>query len=336
MRIGIPRTLWYFTYGPFWNTYFAGIGAEVVPSRPTTRPIMDAGIKACVSEACLPIKVYFGHVIDLIGRVDYLFVPRLMSLRGTRVFCPKFLGLPDLIRHSGLKLPELLTPRIDHRATPFALWRACRELGKTLGIRWQKNVAAYLAASRAQRRHRVSLAAGTLPEGARPLPGARGRAASGATAKRSLEKPDAPPLQVALLGYPYLVFDEYVNLGLLEKMQRLGLRFRTIETVPESAMRAQNRRFPKRPFWQYSDQVARSGYHFLGPGRGEVAGVIHLTAFACGPDAMVDKLLEMEATRQRRPYLNITLDEQSGEAGYVTRLEAFVDMLRRREEGARG
>lgn len=322
MRIGIPRALWYYTYAPFWTVFFTELGAEVVPSRHTTRQTLDVGVTACVSEACLPIKLYFGHVIDLAERVDYLFVPRLMCLHGNRVFCPKFLGLPDLVRHSGLQLPPLLDVKLDRRTGPLFLWRACRQLGRRLGASDSRIVRAYLRAGDEQRRYSARLLAGALPAGAKPLPQPK----PGQPAAETV-----PPLRVALLGYPYLIFDDYINLGLLAKLHRLDVSYRTIETVPERLLDRQNHLFPKRPFWRYGDLVARSGYHFLGPGAGDVDGVIHVTAFACGPDALIDKLLEMEAARQGRPYLNITLDEQSGEAGYVTRLEAFIDMLRRRE-----
>ncbi len=314
MRIGIPRTLWYYTYGPFWRKFFTGLGAEVVISPLSTRSTLDDGLAFCVSEACLPIKMFFGHLKALSGKVDYIFLPRMVCLHGDRLFCPKFLGLPDLVKHSGLPLPPLLDIRLDRRKRPLFLLRACLQLGEQLGARSRKALQAYWRALRTQWAYTRGLRQGRLPAGARQVhgPAGKGRAT------------------VAVLGYPYLIFDEYLNLGLLKKLVALGGHWRTAETVPEADLRRQNRAFPKRPFWLYSDLVARAGYHFLGPGRGEVAGVIHVTAFACGPDAVVDKILELEAERQRRPYLNITLDEQSGEAGYITRLEAFLDMLDRR------
>jgi predicted nucleotide-binding protein (sugar kinase/HSP70/actin superfamily) len=46
---------------------------------------------------------------------------------------------------------------------------------------------------------------------------------------------------------------------------------------------------------------------------------------------MVDKLMELEAKNNNRvPFLTISLDEHTGEAGVLTRIEAFVDMLRLR------
>jgi predicted nucleotide-binding protein (sugar kinase/HSP70/actin superfamily) len=318
MRIGIPRTLWYYTYGPFWRKFFTALGADVVLSPISTRSTLDDGVAFCVSEACLPIKVFFGHLKALAGKVDYIFLPRLVCLHGDRLFCPKFLGLPDLVKHSGMDLPPLLNIRLDRRRNPLFLLKACLQLGKQLGARRLTALRAYWRALRVHWTYTRSLGQGALPAGAKKVEGPAGQGRS----------------TVAVLGYPYLIFDDYINLGLLKKLAAMGALWRTVEALPQGDLRRQNRAFPKRPFWLYSDLVARAGYHFLGPGRGEVAGVIHVTAFACGPDAVVDKILELEAERQRRPYLNITLDEQSGEAGYITRLEAFLDMLDRREAAA--
>lgn len=319
MRIGIPRTLWYYTYGPFWRKFFTELGAEVVISPLSTRSTLDDGVAYCVTEACLPIKVLFGHLTALADKVDYIFLPRLVCLSEDRLFCPKFLGLPDLVRHSGMALPPLLEIRLDRRTGRLFLLNACLALGEQLGAPRRRALRAYWSSLRADWAYTRSLRGGALPAGARRVDG---------------PAPGKARATVAVLGYPYLIFDEYLNLGLLKKLGAMGARWRTVETVPEAALRRQNRAFPKRPFWRYSDLVARAGYHLLGPGRGEVDGVIHVTAFACGPDAVVDKILELEAERLGRPYLNITLDEQSGEAGYVTRLEAFLDMLERRGAAA--
>lgn len=61
-----------------------------------------------------------------------------------------------------------------------------------------------------------------------------------------------------------------------------------------------------------------------------VSGIIFLTSFACGPGSFIGALLEDELSREGSvPFMTITLDEHSAEAGLVTRLEAFTDMLRR-------
>lgn len=332
VRVGIPRTLWYFTYAPFWETFFHELGAESVVSPATTKEILDRGIASSVSEACVPIKLYFGHVAVLIekwraGEVDVIFVPRCVSWERNTIFCPKFLGLPDMVRHGGWdEVPPVISPRIDVRRGSFPLLRACSEVRRALGAPSSKLLPAYRRACRALRAHRQrlrknwdapdSIAAHTRTTNCKPPTSAHA------------DKESEPPLRLALLGYPYLVYDEYVSLGILPKLRSLG-----VEVVMAEALAAKAgpvKHWTKSMFWTYSDMVARAGVHALNA-PDAVDGVIHVTAFSCGPDAMVNKLLEIEAQSPRaKPFLTIGLDEQTGEAGCQTRLEAFVDMLQRK------
>ena len=45
---------------------------------------------------------------------------------------------------------------------------------------------------------------------------------------------------------------------------------------------------------------------------------------------MIERITR-KAKRFNKPLLNLTIDEQTGEAGFITRLEAFVDMLFRKK-----
>ncbi len=50
-KIGIPRSLAYFIYFPFWKTFFEELNQEVIVSSPTTRDILDDGVREAVN-AC--------------------------------------------------------------------------------------------------------------------------------------------------------------------------------------------------------------------------------------------------------------------------------------------
>ncbi|MEG3070657.1 MAG: hypothetical protein RQM92_07405 [Candidatus Syntrophopropionicum ammoniitolerans] len=48
---------------------------------------------------------------------------------------------------------------------------------------------------------------------------------------------------------------------------------------------------------------------------------------------MLNKFIELEAKQHGDiPFMTLMIDEHTGEAGMTTRLEAFVDMVRRRKE----
>jgi predicted nucleotide-binding protein (sugar kinase/HSP70/actin superfamily) len=76
VRVGIPRALLFYLYFPMWQAFFNEIGVQVIPSGRTTKSILDDGIREALADVCVPIKLYYGHVMELKGKVDYLFIPR--------------------------------------------------------------------------------------------------------------------------------------------------------------------------------------------------------------------------------------------------------------------
>ena len=60
-------------------------------------------------------------------------------------------------------------------------------------------------------------------------------------------------------------------------------------------------------------------------------GIIHVSPFTCMPEIMSQNIFPTMRENCEIPILTLILDEQTGRAGYITRLEAFVDLMRRRK-----
>ena len=129
VKVGIPRALLYYYYYPLWKTFFEGLGAQVILSSPSTKGILTDGLRFAVDEICLPVKLAFGHVLDLIGKVDYIFLPRLISIRRNEYICPKFLGLPDMVRRLA-GIPPLIDVNVNRYRGDNELCQVIKEVGR--------------------------------------------------------------------------------------------------------------------------------------------------------------------------------------------------------------
>ena len=99
-KVGIPKAMLYYTYFPFWYGFFNDLGIEVILSNNTTKKTISDGASLVVTETCLPVKVFVGHVLDLINKgVKNIFVPSIQSIAPKIYNCSKIRGLPDLIRN---------------------------------------------------------------------------------------------------------------------------------------------------------------------------------------------------------------------------------------------
>ena len=82
LKVGIPRALYFYKYGPLWKAFLERLKCEVVFSPGTTSEIVEAGTKLAISELCIPMKIYFGHIHALLEEntdLDYIFIPRYIS-----------------------------------------------------------------------------------------------------------------------------------------------------------------------------------------------------------------------------------------------------------------
>lgn len=111
MTIGIPRALIYWKLPSFWKTFFEKLGLEVIISPLSDKEIVSQGAKVSDIENCFASKVFFGHVVWLERKVDFIFIPRLIKNEFGLEYCPKFFALPD-IAILLVKTP-IISPRIN-------------------------------------------------------------------------------------------------------------------------------------------------------------------------------------------------------------------------------
>lgn len=65
--------------------------------------------------------------------------------------------------------------------------------------------------------------------------------------------------------------------------------------------------------------------------RKNIDGVVHIGPFNCNPEVVSQCILPHVSKNENIPVISLTMDEQTGKAGFVTRLEAFVDLINRRK-----
>ena len=99
LTVGIPRGLLYHRFETLWKTYFEELGIKIVVSPPTNREILEGGAALAIDETCLSAKIYLGHVQTLIGKCDYIFIPRYSNLGRQEAFCTRFEGMYDQTRN---------------------------------------------------------------------------------------------------------------------------------------------------------------------------------------------------------------------------------------------
>ena len=182
MKVGIPKGLLYYKYYPFLETFFYELGAEVITSKDTNKEILDEGIKYCVDEACLPIKIFHGHVSSLKDKCDIIVIPRIMQIKKREYICPKFCGLPEMILNSIPDIPKSITAPI-YATTRSNLYSWAKKAGKEITKDRAKIRKAFNTALSEQDKFTTGI------------------------------KNENYKLNVALAGHPYNIYDNFINMN---------------------------------------------------------------------------------------------------------------------------
>jgi predicted nucleotide-binding protein (sugar kinase/HSP70/actin superfamily) len=318
MKVGIPGGLLYFRYGRLWNSFLNALGAEVVESGETTRSILTSGVSKAENESCLPVKVFYGHVLALKDKVDALFVPRLVSVKKKTHTCPKMLGLPDLARTAAGDEVDIISPTIDFH---FGLWTNYRAVYATARRITHNPVRIIRAGIQAWKEHQLYLKKLTMGMDRRS-------ALEDEPAGRLCEGRE---LRVAVIGHHYNVYDTFTTMSLLERLGSMGVDVMTADMVPESLRELELNKLPQEIYWSYEQEIAGA---ILACARYRlVDGIIFMISFPCGPDSIIRVLCEQEIRSMGEiPMMTLVMDEHTGEGGFLTRIEAFIDMLRRKKD----
>ena len=313
LRIGIPKALLYYRYFPLWKAFFEELGHEVVPSSSTNNSILNNGVKNCVDDACLPVKLFHGHVMDLKGRVDKIFIPRLISIEPGEFICPKFIGLPEMVKNSVPDNPNLLILNFNAHKSLEKGYDGFHVLGKELGAS-NNEVSRAMTLSKAKQ----EIYEKRLENGSNPL----------TLLENKFKLPTKSKVKgtIGLVGHPYLLYDQYINMSVCSKLVSKGYLPLFPENISSQQINEACSRFPKKLFWSYGKHLLGSGLSMLE--HKNIKGLIFITSFGCGIDSFVGELLQRYNQREFLiPFSMITLDEHSGHAGFDTRLEAFIDMM---------
>ncbi len=306
IRIGIVRALLYYKYVAMWQEFFKQLGCEILTSPPTNKEILSRGLSVAIDESCLAVKIFLGHVDYIKDKVDYVLVPRIESLIKNELLCSKFMGLPDVVRNSfdNIKLLDFSISIKEGTSVKQAFFR----LGKNFSTNPLKIRTAYKKACQAQNKFEEDLEKGIIPHEILD--------------KKILKNEGS--LKIAVLGHPYNVYDEFLGIPIIKKLNKLGAEIKTVEAIKQKLARELSINISEKLYWTYNKEILGAAQYYLNTG---IDGILFLVSFPCGPDSLTVEMA-VKKIKNRVPVMVLVLDELQAEAGLQTRLESFVDILK--------
>ena len=314
--VGVPFALMIHKFFPMANAFFTSLGYNVLLTKPTNDETIRLSQENARGETCYPVKLIYGHMKQLIdAKVDYIFLPTIHTMKHelshvehnygcvymqtAAVSIGKALGLEE-------KGITLLSPVFDLDFGKEAMASAMVGLGKILGIPKPFCAKALLAGAMAVRKH------------------------TNAVEKQGKQLLDSLKLEdkvLVLITRNYGVSDPILNMGIPDLLLERGIKVITLSHLPGHALDI-SEEYPNL-YWPFGQHIL-SGAKLIAHHPNLYA--VYLTNHGCGPDSMLSHLFKKEMGD--KPYLQIEVDEHFSKVGVVTRIEAFLNSLSKRNAKA--
>ncbi len=350
--VGVVQAGLFFDLYPFWASFFRELGARVALSSPTSEWTLERGKRHLGSEMCYPLEVLVGHYGELVEKdLDYVFVPEVVDMEPLpwaeewpRGFsCPLMQTVKGIVTNSlGLEEKRMLYAQLNYRGGVERIKKQLRPVAqKVMGSRFSES--AFQRAVQHAYGARDSFRRMMMEESRKLFDDLRTY---------------SDHVTAVFLGRSYTLYDEFVSKGSLDFARQRGLFAVPHEYVLEylhgwysgeisdPVLDGEREVFESR-LKQVKDhmdniypiqlQKMLSTVIFAGflNERTQKTGLpqLHMVLqdpFKCGPNAMLRHYLG-----NLTGYLRLTLDEHTAPAGMITRLEAFKNTCRSREDYSR-
>lgn len=349
-----------------WAAGLKKIGVEPYVPPYTSKKTLSYGTKNSPEAICLPYKLILGNFIEAIeGGADYVAmitspgICRLGEYGNNIQNTLKDLGYKanyiELSLYDGIKGLYKFLKELSGKNDPILIMRAINiTIRKIFAIDDLDRALAYYRArevkfGEAEKHYKKALKMIDKVDSTLDLKHVYEEAL------KEIEKTEIDPnrevLHVDLTGEIFLVNDEFSNQNIERELGRMGVETRRSLTVGSFLKDAI---IPKafRPPETHLQRAERMAKPYLMRDIGGDAlecvsdvvfadvhgkdGIIHISPFTCMPEIMSQNIFPTMRSEHEIPILTLIMDEQTGKAGYITRLEAFVDLMRRKKRAKLG
>ncbi len=286
----------YYRYGVLWKNFFELLGLNVVLSPQTNRQILTLGTNNTIDECCLSYKIYIGHALYLSKICDYILVSRVCDYGKKDKVCTRLNGTYDNLKHL-IPQEQLIDYNIDHTKRKYEFFGFLK-----MGLKFTKNIPkiiySYLYAKEKQKQYDKNKAN---------------------EEKNKLTKPNK---KILIMSHFYNIQDKFISNYITTYLENNNLIPIYSNNIDKKTATTYSEYFSNTLYWKYSKEMVGSFYYY----QHQIDGVIYISTYPCGVDALVNNLLMLK--NKDLPTLNLLIDENITELSLETKLESFIDIIK--------
>lgn len=355
------------TFPHFGNVYIVAkvfleeLGHTVVPPPVCSKRTLELGVKHSPDMMCLPFKIFIGNYLESVERgADTILI--------TGSCGPCRFGMYSLLQKDILKDLNIdaeimvIEPigegrreffnnmkRLTNSNNPSDIFKKGKLALKLIKTADELTDLSNYTRAYAKDKNQVNKIMNTYYINATKVKGTEGILNLIKDTEDKLKKVELKenynPIKIGIIGEIYTIIEPFVNLDVEKKLGELGVLVDKSLTPTKwlehhvfsypFGSKSENEKFKlAKPYLE--DQVGGHGRETVGSAiyykNMGYDGVIQILPLNCMPEIVAKSILKSVSKDIDFPILTLIVDEMTGEAGFITRLEAFIDLIAKRKE----
>jgi predicted nucleotide-binding protein (sugar kinase/HSP70/actin superfamily) len=338
------------------KTMFSGIGVDIIEPPPITNRTLSLGVKYSPEFACLPLKINLGNFIETLEKG----ADTIIMLGGVGPCRFGYYGevQREILKDLGFDFKMIIVEPPHGRLADFL-----KELSEEFpGIGWQPALKSLIfaiqkifAADKLEKQllnyraheNERGLVTKIYDEYTKLLDESQNKKELDEVLhegilkmKRNANRINDIQIKVAVVGEIYLLLEAFSNMNICKALNELGVEVTKTEYLSDylknSAFKLpQKLEFKKNAKGYLERDIGGHGLNTVANtvkyAKKDYDGIIQVFPFTCTPEIVAQGIIAKIGRDMNIPVMSLSYDENTGQAGYQTRLEAFVDLLARKK-----
>lgn len=128
-------------------------------------------------------------------------------------------------------------------------------------------------------------------------------------------------LKILLAGHPYNLYDELIGKTITNFLKENNVTILYSNRINHTLIEEEYKKIAPDIHWTHNKEIVASTKYY----EDLVDGIILISSFPCGPDSLMNEQISHKI--KKIPLITLLFEDLNNEAGIITRLESFIDIL---------
>lgn len=133
-------------------------------------------------------------------------------------------------------------------------------------------------------------------------------------------------IKILLAGHPYNLYDDLIGKVVIKFLKENNITIIYSNKIDHTLTYSECKKISTDIHWTHNKEIMASVNYY----KDKVDGIILISSFPCGPDSLSNELISRKI--KDIPIISLVFEDLNSEAGVITRLESFIDIIKNLKE----